>query len=120
MIITEESQVRKSQLNHDPNAVVATSSTPLIPSESPPAYTPRETFGPSPPSAPPNYNSPPPPVTQKQRPKRVVKRFAKALLLAFGTYAAIASVVRFLLFVIDVSLHDVRWMRHSPHLLVTF
>jgi len=121
MIIVEESEVRKSQPNHDPNVVVATSNTPLIPtSESPPPYTPREDPGPSSSSAPPYCNPSLPPVTQKRRPIRAVERFLGALLLAFAAYVAIASVIKFLVTVIDRSLHDVRWMRRLPHPFVTF
>lgn len=108
MIIVEQSEVRKSQLNHDPNVVVATSSTPLISSEGPPAYTPREGPGTSSSPAPPYYNPLSPPATQKRRPKSVAKRFVKALLLAFGAFVAIASVIRFFVFAMDPSLHDVR------------
>lgn len=120
MIIVEQSEVRKSQSNHDPNVAAATSSTPLIPSESPPAYTPREDSGPSSSSAPPYNDSPSLPATQKRRPKSVAKRFFNAFLLAFGIYAAIASVIKFFVFMMDPSLHDVRWAYHSYHLLVTF
>ena len=116
MIIVEQSEVRKTQLHNDPNVAVATSSTPLIPAESPPAYTPREGSGPS---ALPEYNPPPPPGTQKRRPRHVAKRFAEALFLAFGAYMAIASLVKFLAFMIDTSLHDVRWTRHLSYSAVT-
>lgn len=121
MIVVEESQVRKSQPNHDPNVAAATSSTPLIPpSESPPAYTPREDPGPSSLSAPPYYNSHLPPVTQKRQPKRAVERFVGALLLAFAAYAAIVSVVKLISIVIDGPPHDVRWTRRSSQSFVTF
>ena len=107
MIVVEQSEVRKSQQDHDPDAPAATSSTPLILSESPPAYTPRENRGPC--SSSTRHRDPPSsPATQKRRPKTVAKRFVKALLLAFGSYVAIISVIKFLLFVMDPSLHDVR------------
>ena len=112
MIVVEQSEVRKSQSNHDPNVAVATSRTPLISSESPPAYTPREVPGPSSSSAPPYLNPQSPLTTQKRRQRSVAKRFFKALLLAIGVYVAIASVIKFFIFVMDPSPHDVRWMRY--------
>ncbi|KAF9647713.1 hypothetical protein BDM02DRAFT_3129549 [Thelephora ganbajun] len=114
MIVIQESDVRKSQPSPGPNVSVATSSTPLIPAESPPAYTPREDPGPSSSSVPPYHNPPPPPVTQKLRPKRAAHRFIHALLLALGAYAAIASVVKFLANVINGRLHDPRRMVGYP------
>ena len=91
MIVVEQSEVQKSQLDHDPDAPAATSSTPLIPSESPPAYTPRENRGPCSSSTP--YHDPPSsPATQKRRPKSVAKRFVKVLPIEFGSCVAIIYV----------------------------
>lgn len=115
MIIVEESQDLKPQPNHDPNVAVATSRTPLIPPESPPAYTPRENPGPSSSSTLQYNHPPPPPVPPKRRPKHVAGRFAKALLIAFGSYVVMIAVVRFLIFAIDVLRHDVSLAYHHIH-----
>ena len=109
MIVVEEPHVRKTQFNAQFNVPVPTSSTPLIPTESPPAYTPRQDPGPSSSSAPPYHDPPPPPVTQKRRPKPTVTRFLEALLLALGTYAAIVFVVKMVLHMFDGPWDDVRW-----------
>lgn len=120
-MIVAESDIRKTQPNHhDPSVTVASSRTPLIPAESPPAYTPREDAGPSSSSAPPYHGPPPPPATQKQRPKRTGKRFAKALLLAFCAYGIIAFTVHFIVVIIRGPMHDVRWNRHPSHPYATF
>lgn len=118
MIVVEESDFRKSHWpNPDPNAAVATSSTPLIPAESPPAYSPREDAGPSSSSAPPYSNPPPPPTPQKRQPKPAAIRFFEALVLAVGVYAAVAFVVRSLMHIIGGPPHDVRRTRHLSHML---
>lgn len=89
MIIDQESHIRKIQLNtgHTP---IPTADTPLLPSEGPPAYTPREDFAVSSSSAPPYHNPSTPPETQKRPPDRAAKRFFKALILALCLYLAIA------------------------------
>ena len=108
MIVVEEPHVRKTQFYAQFDVPVATSSTPLIPTESPPAYTPRQDPGPSSSSAPPYHDPPPPPATQKQQPKPAATRFFEALLLALGTYAAIAFVVQMLMHMFERPWDDVR------------
>jgi len=120
MIIVQESDVRKTQPNHDLNVAVATSSTPLIPTGSPPPYTPREDPGPSSSSTLPYVNPLSPPVVQKRRPEPSTERFGKALLIALGIYFAIASVGRFLFFAFGPPPHGVGLARRPPRLFVTF
>lgn len=109
MIVDQESLIRKTQLDLESNVPVATSSTPLIPNENPPVYTPRDDSVPSSSSAPPYSNPSSGPATQKRAPTRAAQRFFKTLLLGFGLYAAIAFVFRFLFFVITrPPPHDVR------------
>jgi len=122
MIVVEDSRVRKTQFDpqFDVAVDVATSSTPLIPTESPPAYTPRQGPRPSSSSAPPYHGLPPPPVTQKRQPKPAATRFFEALLLALAAYAAIVFVVKFLMHVIDGPPYDVRWTHQSSHLSINF
>lgn len=114
MIVVEESDVRKSQMNPQPqpHVATATSSTPLIPVESPPAYTPREGPCPSSSFVPPYHGPPPPPATQKRRPKSAAVRFFEALVLAFGAYVAIVFAVKLLMHAIRGPPHDVRWTCH--------
>ena len=97
MIIDPESHIRKTQLGTGQEPV-ATASTPLVPNESPPAYTPREDFAASSSSAPPYHNPSSLPETQKRPPDRAAKRFFKALILALCLYAAIALTLKFLFF----------------------
>ena len=118
MIVVEQSEATKSRSNQDPN--VTTSSTPLILAESLPAYTPREGSILSPSSALPHYNPPPPSEAPKRQTRHAAKRFAKTLLLGFGAYFALASLLKFLAIVISNSRHDVRWARYSPHSFVSF
>ena len=107
MIIVEETDCRKARWpNPEPNVAAATSSTPLIPAESPPAYTPREVPGPSSSSVPPYSNLPP--TTQKRRPKPAAARFLEALFVALGVYAATVFVVKSFMHMIDGPPHDVR------------
>lgn len=115
MIINQESHARKTQLDPERDAPVVTSSTPLIPAESPPAYTPREDPAPSSSSTLPLHNSPPPPITQKGAQDRAAQRFFNALLLAFGLYAGIAFVFKSLFFMMRGPRHGggVRFIPHS-------
>jgi hypothetical protein len=114
MIVVEESDVRKSR-NRESNGAVATPNTPLIPAESPPAYTLRDGPGPSSSSAHPSYTPQSPPVTQKRRPKPAATRFFEALLLALGACAAIVFVVKLLAHIIYGPPHDVRCTRRLSH-----
>ncbi|KAF9777920.1 hypothetical protein BJ322DRAFT_1114681 [Thelephora terrestris] len=100
MIIDQESHARKSQLDPERDVPVVTASTPLLPTESPPAYTPREGAAPSSSSTLPLYNSSSPAVTPKRSQDLAAQRFFNALLLAFGLYAAIAVAFKSLFFMI--------------------
>lgn len=120
MIIVEEPHVRKTQFNAQFNFPVATSSTPLIPTESPPAYTPQQDPGLSSSYAPPYHDPPSLPVTQKRQPKPAATRFFEALLLALGICAATVFVVKVLTHTIDGPWDDVCRTCHSLYLSVNF
>jgi hypothetical protein len=116
MIIDQESHVRKTQLDPEHDAPAPTSRTPLIPAESPPAYTPREGPVASSSHIHPYHNPQPTPPTQKRPPNRAAQRFLSALAVAFALYVAIACFCRFLFFVIGgpPPPHEVCWTRTHP------